>query len=118
MGEDDQGSSWTSGSDATDRMTQPLRAAGEAIRGAGAKAAEKSSEISLTVIEHAEQNTREAFAAMRAAAKAGSLADLMKLQGDYVREQSSRSVEQARQIGDLITRFGREVMAPLGQKQD
>lgn len=117
MAEDDQGTTGSS-NDATDRLTQPLRAAGEAMRGAGAKAAEKSSEISLTVIEHAEQNTREAFAAMRAAAKASSLADLMKLQGDYVREQSSRSVEQARQIGDLITRFGREVMAPLGQKKD
>ncbi len=99
--------------DLKDRMTEPLKAAGEAMRGAGAKAAENSSAISLTVIDHAEQNTREAFAALRAAAKVTSVTDLMKLQGDYVREQSSRSVEQARQIGDLITRFGRDVMSPL-----
>jgi phasin family protein len=114
MAENDQ----NSGNGASDRLTQPLKAAGDAMRDAGAKAAENSSAMSLTVIEHAEQNTREAFAAMRAAAKVTSLADLMKLQGDYVREQSSRSVEQARQIGDLITRFGREVMSPLGGKKD
>ena len=112
MAEDDKGSKGIN-----ERLAEPLKAAGEAMRGAGAKAAENSAAMSLTVIEHAEQNTREAFSAMRAAAKVTSVADLMKLQGDYVREQSSRSVEQARQIGDLITRFGREVMAPLGKKE-
>lgn len=117
MAEDEQGAN-NGSNDFNDRLTQPLKAAGEALRGAGNKAAENTSEMSLTMIEHAEQNTREAFAAMRAAAKVSSLADLMKVQGEYVREQSSRSVEQARQIGDLITRFGREVMAPLGTKKD
>jgi hypothetical protein len=116
MAENDQGTN-TSG-DINERFTQPLKAASEALRGAGSKAAENTSAMSLTMIEHAEQNTREAFAAMRSAAQVSSLADLMKVQGDYVREQSGRSVEQARQIGDLITRFGREVMAPLGQKKD
>ena len=96
----------------TDPITAPLKAAGEAIRGAGTKAAENGSALSVAVLTHAEQNTREAFAAMRAAAGAKSMADLMKLQGDYVREQSSRSVEQARQIGEMITRFGREVLSP------
>lgn len=113
MADDNQGSG-TSSNDFNERMTQPLRAASEVLRGAGNKAAENTSAMSMTMIEHAEQNTREAFAAMRAAAQVTSVADLMKVQGDYVREQSGRSVEQARQIGDLITRFGREVMAPLG----
>lgn len=112
MADEDQ----TGNKGATDRFSEPLKAAGEALRGAGAKAAENSSAISTAVIDHAEQNTREAFAALRAAAKVTSVADLMKLQGDYVREQSSRSVDQARQIGELITRFGREVMSPLGRK--
>ncbi|WP_156678390.1 phasin family protein [Sphingomonas profundi] len=102
--------------DMKDRIVEPLKAAGDALRGAGAKAAENSSAISLTVIDHAEQNTREAFAALRAAAKVTSVTDLMKLQGDYVREQSTRSVEQARQIGEMITRFGRDVMSPLNKK--
>lgn len=117
MAENDQGGT-TGGSDFNDRLTQPLKAASEALRGAGNKAAENTSQMSLTMIEHAEQNTREAFAAMRAAARASSVTDLMRVQGEYVREQSSRSVEQARQIGDLITRFGREVMAPVSPKQD
>lgn len=102
--------------DMNDRIVEPLKAAGEALRGAGAKAAENSSAISQTVLDHAEQNTREAFAALRAVAKVTSVTDLMKIQGDFVREQSSRSVEQARQIGDLITRFGRDAMSSLGKK--
>lgn len=96
----------------------PVKAASDALRGAGNKAAENSSALSLTVLDHAEQNTREAFAALRAAASATSVTDLMKVQGDYVREQSSRSVDQARKIGELITRFGREMMTPPGGKAE
>ncbi|TVV74056.1 phasin family protein [Sphingomonas solaris] len=106
------------GKSATDRITEPLKAAGEALRGVGTKAAENSSAISLTVLDHAEQNSRQAFAALRAAAGATSAAELMKVQGDYVREQSNRSVEQARQIGDLITRFGRAMMTPPGKREE
>ncbi len=97
-------------------MGDPVKTATDALRGAGTKVAENGSALSLTVLEQAEQNTREAFAAMRAAASAKSMADLMKVQGDYVREQSSRSVDQARKIGELITRFGREMMTPPGSE--
>ena len=36
----------------------------------------------------------------------------MKIQGDFIREQSNRSMTQAREIGELIMKFGRDVVTP------
>lgn len=99
-----------------DRVTGPLKNAGEAIKNAGAKAAENSQAINLKVLDQAEQNAREAFAALRAAAGAKSLAEVMEVQANYIREQSSRGMDQVREIGELIARFGREAMSP-GEKK-
>lgn len=90
-----------------------LNKAGAAMKDAGAKAAEQGSAISVTVIDQAEANAREAFAALRRASQAKSLTEVMQIQGDYIREQGSRSMNQAREIGELIARFGRETMAPM-----
>ncbi|MGJ3626035.1 phasin family protein [Sphingomonas sp. MMS24-JH45] len=65
------------------------------------------------MIDQAESNTHEAFAAMRAAAQAKDLSEVMKIQGDYLREQSKRSMDQAREIGELIMQFGRDAVQPL-----
>lgn len=70
------------------------------------------------MIDHAEANTREAFAAMRQAAQAKSVTDVLKIQGDYIREQGGRSMTQAREIGEVIASFGREAMAPLTGKKE
>ena len=45
-----------------------MKRAGEAMKASGEKVAEGSSAVGLKVIDQAEQNAREAFAAMRAAA--------------------------------------------------
>ena len=100
----------------TDRMTGPLKNAGEALKNAGAKAAENSQAINLKVLEQAEQNAREAFAALRAAAGAKSLSELMEIQGNFIREQGSRGMDQVREIGELIARFGRSAEAPTDKK--
>lgn len=96
-------------------MLEPdkMKAAGEAMRNSGAKAAEGTAAVSMKMIDQAEENTRQAFAAMRAAAQASSLTDVMKVQTDFIREQSSRSMSQAREIGELIVRFGRESMSGM-----
>ena len=50
---------------------------------------------------------------MRSAAAAKDLTEVMKVQGDYLREQSTRSMTQAREIGELIVKIGQESVAPL-----
>lgn len=86
---------------------------GEAMQASGKKALENGSTISARLIDQAETNARQAFAAMREAAKADDINEVMRIQSDYMREQAQRSVEQAREIGDLIMQFGRDAIAPL-----
>jgi hypothetical protein len=101
-------------------MLEPdkLKAAGEAMKDGAAKAAENSAALSMKVIDHAEENTRQAFAALRAAAKANGLTELMKVQSDFVRDQGTRSMAQVREIGEMIAGFGRQAMSGLSGQKD
>lgn len=96
-----------------ERVVDPARRAGEAMKASGEKVAEGSKTIGLKMVDQAEQNAHEAFAAMRAAAGAKDISEVMKIQGDYLREQGSRSMAQAREIGELIMQFGRDAVTPL-----
>jgi hypothetical protein len=97
-------------------IVDPAKKAGAAMRQSGATVAEGGSTVSLKLIDQAEQNTREAFAALRAAAGAKDLSGVLKVQGDYLREQSERSMAQAKEIGELIVKIGQESVAPLTGK--
>jgi hypothetical protein len=109
--------------DATDRAASGAKAAadrigtvGENVRKSGEKLAKQGNAVSLKVIEHAETNTREAFAAMRAAAAAANPAEVAKIQGDYLRQQGARALAHAREIGDLIMQFGKDAVG-TGKKE-
>ncbi len=97
----------------SEKVVDPARRAGEAMKESGGKIAEGGATIGKAMIDQAEQNAREAFAAMRDAASAKDLSQVMKIQGDYLREQSQRSMSQAREIGELIMKFGKDAVAPL-----
>ena len=97
----------------TEKVVDPAKRAGEAMKETGGKIAEGGATIGKTMIDQAEQNAREAFAAMREAASAKDLTQVMKIQGDYLRDQSQRSMTQAREIGEMIMRFGKDAVAPL-----
>ena len=97
----------------SEKVVDPAKRAGEAMKESGEKIAEGGATIGKTMIDQAEQNAREAFAAMREAASAKDLTEVMKIQGDYLREQSQRSMSQAREIGELIMKFGKDAVAPL-----
>ncbi|BCA58565.1 phasin family protein [Sphingomonas sp. HMP6] len=103
--------------DTFEKMAEPAKKAGEALRDAGTKMAESSSTVGLKMLDQAESNTREAFQAMRAAAGAKDLSEVMKIQGDFIREQGTRSMGQAREIGELIMQFGRDAVSTVrGEK--
>jgi hypothetical protein len=97
----------------SEKVVDPARRAGEAMKESGGKIAEGGATIGKAMIDQAEQNARDAFAAMREAASASDLTQVMKIQGDYLREQSQRSMSQAREIGELIMKFGKDAVAPL-----
>ncbi|MBY8827583.1 phasin family protein [Hephaestia mangrovi] len=103
----------TDAKNATHEITERMKAAGEKMRASGEKIAERGSEMSMKLLDQAEHNTREAFDAMRRAAKARDLSEVMHVQGDYLREQGSRSMAQAREIGEMIANFGREAIGRM-----
>ncbi|QBM75443.1 phasin family protein [Sphingomonas sp. AAP5] len=94
-------------------IAEPAKKAGEAIRDAGGKMAESGSAIGIKMLDQAEANAREAFAAMRAAAGAKDLSEVMKIQGDFLRDQGQRSMAQAREMGEVILQFGREAVGAV-----
>ena len=100
-------------------FTDRMKGAGEAMQATGQKMAEGGSQVTLKMLEQAETNTREAFAAMRSAASAKDLGDVMRIQTEFLREQGNRSMSQAREIGEMIVQFGRDAVgAARGPKQD
>ncbi len=99
--------------DAAGRMRDAGTRAGEAMREGGQRIAANNQQIGVKMIDQAEQNAAEAFAAMRKAAQATDLSGVMQAQGDYLREQSQRSMAQAREIGELIVQFGREAITTM-----
>ena len=96
-----------------DRVVEPAKRAGEALRQGGQQIAANNQQIGVKMIDQAEQNAREAFTAMRKAAQATDLSEVMRVQGEYLREQSQRSMAQAREIGELIVNFGRDAVGAM-----
>jgi len=90
--------------------TDAVKRAGETVREAASSAAQNAASLNATVIDHAEENVREAFKALRAAAGSTSIQDVVKAQTDYVKEQGARSMAQAREVGEMIAQFGRSAM--------
>ena len=96
-----------------ERVAGAAKRVGESLRASGQTFAEGNAEIGLKMIDQAEQNVQQAFAAMRAAAKAKDISEVMKIHADFVRDQGERSMAQARQIGELIVQVGRDSVTPL-----
>lgn len=95
------------------QATDAMRAAGERMRDAGTAMADQGSQLGLRILSQAEANTQEAFRAMRAAAQASDLNEVMRIQSDYLREQGARSMTQAREVGELIAQFGRNALGQM-----
>ncbi len=104
-------------SNPADRATAAMQEAGERMRAAGSQMADQGSQFSLRILSQAEANTQEAFKAMRAAAQANDIKDVMRIQSDYLRDQGARSMAQAREVGELIAEFGRNAVGQVsGQR--
>ena len=102
----------------TERAAESVKKAGKSIKDATEKAAANAAAMNAKVIDHAEENTRAAFAAMRSAASVKSAQDLAKIQADFVKEQGARSMTHVREVGDMIAQFGRDTMAAWRPKKD
>ena len=96
-----------------ERVAEPARRAGEAMKATGEKMQQSGSTIGMKMIDQAETNAHAAFSAMRDAAKAKDVSEVMKIQGNFLRDQGNRSMTQAREIGELIMQFGRDAVGSM-----
>ncbi len=95
--------------EAVEKMGDQMRASAERMTATG-------TELGMRLLDQAEENTRQAFAAMRAAAQARDVSEVMRIQSDFLREQSSRAMAQATEIGELITSYGRDAIGQMTGK--
>jgi hypothetical protein len=102
---------------AGEQVAEQVQSAAATVRDVASGAAKSTSKINLAVIDQVEANTQAAFAAMRAAASAASVGDVVKVQREYVKEQGQRSMAQAKEIGDMIAQFGRDAVAQMRGKK-
>jgi hypothetical protein len=99
-----------------EKIAAPIKKAGKTIRATATKAVENSVAINTKVIDHAEANAHQAFAAMRQVAGAKSVQDVVKIQAAFVKDQSARSTAQVREVGEMIAAFGRDALAMMRGK--
>lgn len=102
----------------TEKAAETVKKAGKSMKEATTKAASNATALNSKVIDHAEENTRAAFAAMRSAASVKSVRELAKIQSEFVKDQGARSMTQVREVGDLIAQFGRDAMAAWRPSKD
>ena len=106
------------GDKANEKAGDAIKKAGKSLKEGASKAATNAAALNGKVIDQAEENTRAAFLALRSAANVKSVQDLAKIQSDFVKEQSARSMTQVKELGDLIAQFGRDAMSVLRPGQD
>lgn len=99
-----------------DAVSDTMRSAADRMQAAGSAIADSGTQLGVKMLDQAEANTQEAFRAMRAAAEASDLSEVMRIQAEYLREQGSRSVTQAREIGELIASFGRNAIGSVTRR--
>ncbi|GAA4780134.1 hypothetical protein GCM10023219_30060 [Stakelama sediminis] len=102
---------------ANDTMQDAARNAADRMKDAWSTMMESGSQLGVKMLDQAETNTQEAFKAMRAAAQASDISEVMRVQSEYLREQGSRSVAQAREISEMIANFGRNALGQMTGKK-
>lgn len=95
----------------TGKATDAVRQAGQSLKDAATKVSENATALNGKVLDHAEQNTRAAFAALRSASGVKSVQELTQIQTEFVKEAAQRSQTQIKEVGELITRFGQDAMS-------
>ncbi len=100
----------------SEAMGERMKAAGDTLKHSTEKMAETGTALGMKMLDQAEPKARDAIAAMRAAAQAKDVSEVVKIQSEYLREQTTRAMTQAREIGEMITGFGRDAMGQMTRR--
>ena len=104
------------GDNVLDRVMEPLKQASEALKDIRQRAGEHNQEVNLRLLEFAERNMTETLEALRAAARAKDLTEVLTIQGNFLRDQMTRSADQVREFTELMNKVGREALERVGER--
>jgi phasin family protein len=103
--------------DAVEDAGNAVEKAGKKIRETVEHAMHNAAALNARVIDHAEENAKEAFAALRKIATSKDVKDIVQVQADFVKQQSARSVAQVKEVGEMIASFGRTAVDAIRPKK-
>lgn len=103
--------------EAVEDTTSTVEKAGKKMRATAEHAMANAAKLNARVIDHAEENAKEAFSALRKIATSKDVKDIVKIQTSFVKEQSARSVAQVKEVGEMIASFGRMAVEGLKPKK-
>lgn len=103
--------------EAVEDAESAVEKAGKKIRATAEQAMSNAAALNARVIDHAEENAKEAFAAMRKIATSKDVKHIVQVQSAFVKEQSARSVAQVKEVGEMIASFGRMAAESMRPKK-
>lgn len=103
---DDQPGSSAQANSVVDQMMQPMKQVTEALNRAREQAKEHNEAVSGRLIDYAQSNLNDTLEALRAAASAKDVTEVLTIQGNFLRDQMTRSMEQFRELGELFKSKG------------
>jgi hypothetical protein len=99
---DEQAGTSTKPGSVLDQMMQPMKQVSEALNLAKERAKEQNEAVGGRLIDYAQSNLNDTLEALRAAAAAKDVQEVLTIQGKFLRDQMTRSMEQFRELGELI----------------
>ena len=87
-----------------DSAEQSMKQASNAFKEATQRAAHYNEAVTVRLIDFAESNLADACEALRSAARARDIGELMSINANFLRHQISRSLDQFRELAELVSR--------------
>lgn len=97
------------------RVQEGFREAGEALREAGETMGGESRKVALKIVAHAQDNVARSFEALRDTIQAETFAEAVKIQQHALTELFRRSLQQMREVGEIVTHSSTKSMKPISK---
>ena len=85
-----------------DSAEQSMKQASNAFKEATERATHYNEAVTVRLIDFAESNLADACEALRTAARARNVSELMSINANFLRHQVSRSLDQFRELTELV----------------
>ncbi len=85
-----------------DSAEQSMKQASNAFKEATDRATHYNEAVTARLIDFAESNLTDACEAIRSAARARNIGELMSINANFLRHQMSRSLDQFRELAELV----------------